>query len=802
MQISKKNVVHMDQFDRLRPPSGKDGSDLVGSCGELAAKRLSEVFCDTLQRIADELLEQADKSIGLDMRRFYSDASGFARDRNATLASDFRKLYYQRYLRICRRERVAPNKLSDRLDPDQLNLVESDQLEESLATGNIANAINNLCGEEMFGLSKRIGVMLDDPDLVLGENPLAAERIADTIMELMQSHDLAVKARLALVPVLNRHLPQAVRGVYQEINKFLIERGVLPSIRVSLRKPVRESSVRQDAGIDAATLSPSGPPGEEQGLLSVLQQLTSMGRTSDLPGGAPQAPGARAGVQAGNRVSVGQPGSFSVPIGPAPVFFQTLTQLQHGQTDAISEVGLDSARLADGQINVLHLLRNSNDAGNLPQVDAMTLDIVAMVFDYILDDHRIPDAMKALIGRLQIPVLKVAMLDRTFFSQKNHATRRLLDVLAEASMGWNEEEGHDSGLYRKIEQVVQTVLNEFDEQIDIFVTVLDDFLAYQAEESHRINTLTSHSAKIIQHREEMEIAGLVARDEIRIHLLDEPVPEVISNLLHDSWLRYLAGLYTDHGEGSAEWRQALTTIDDLIWSVKPKVSADERKRLVSLLPGLLNRLESGLRAAGEETDSCNKFFTALVKCHADAVRAGLRHEPETHEPTAATEPTEPLVIAASATDSADVLAQSEPDQTTEFESIPELDEIVEPDSAIMAELAEPTEEKTRIELAEPGMFIDAGDASTDADRFVRQLKRGTWIEFDQEDGSTHLAKLAWISPRQGVYLFTNRLGLRAMSIKPEGLASKFREGKIRIVDSMPLIDRAMNSLVEHLRGAA
>ena len=796
MQVSRKNVVQMNQFGRPHTPMGKGSADLVGLCGELAAKRLSETISNTLNGLADEMLEVADRTVGIEMRRYFSEAAGFARDRSGTLEAEFRKLYFQRFLRICRRDRSASDQHDDLLGLDQLSLVESDQLEETLATGSIANAIDNLCGEEMFGLAKRIGVMLDDPDLELCENPLAARVIADSFMELMQFRSLSVKSRLALVPVLNKHLPPAVRQVYQEINQFLVKHGVLPTIRVSFRKPAQETVASRDMSGNAPAISADSMSSTGQDLLAVLQQLLAMGRATGNPAGLTHAAGSLPGYRDTNASPGGQAGSFSVPVGPTPVFVQTLTQLQRGKTDALAGIGLDSVGIADGHVNVLNLLRNSGDANNLPQVDAMTLDIVAMVFDYILDDQRIPDAMKALIGRLQIPVLKVAMLDRTFFSQKTHAARRLLDALAGASIGWNEEEGHDGGLYRKIDQVVQTILNQFDDQIDVFVTVLDDFLAFQLAESRHIDSLTSRSAKIVQQREELEIAGLVATDEIRIRVLGEEPAPVIHEFLFGRWQAYLSGLYTSHGEGSEAWSKALSTIDDLLWSVKPKISPDDRRRLVGLLPDLLNRLETGLHAVGEGHESCNRFFSALVKCHAEAVRAGLRNEPETPaEETAAP----PSAIMAESAGMAEDAATAATDRAQEFETIPELDEVIEPEMGIGADLIEQAQAEEPLVRVEPDAY-PAMDPAGAADTLVQQLRRGTWIEFDQEDGSSNLAKLAWVSPRQGIYLFTNRLGQRAMSIRPEGLASKFREGKVRIVDNMPLVDRAMNNLVVQLQG--
>ena len=82
------------------------------------------------------------------------------------------------------------------------------------------------------------------------------------------------------------------------------------------------------------------------------------------------------------------------------------------------------------------------------------------------------------------------------------------------------------------------------------------------------------------------------------------------------------------------------------------------------------------------------------------------------------------------------------------------------------------------------------------------MKRGTWIEFTLEDDSTLRAKLAWVSPLRGTYLFTNRLGERAVSINAAGLARKMQEGRAKVVDSVALIDRAVSSLFERLQKTA
>ena len=94
--------------------------------------------------------------------------------------------------------------------------------------------------------------------------------------------------------------------------------------------------------------------------------------------------------------------------------------------------------------------------------------------------------------------------------------------------------------------------------------------------------------------------------------------------------------------------------------------------------------------------------------------------------------------------------------------------------------------------------------SADGDRYdvmAKGLQRGTWIEFLLDDGAVLKAKLAWVSPMKNMYLFTNRQGLNAMSIKLSGLAAKFRNASAKIVEDDALVDRAVNSMLVTLKGA-
>jgi hypothetical protein len=86
------------------------------------------------------------------------------------------------------------------------------------------------------------------------------------------------------------------------------------------------------------------------------------------------------------------------------------------------------------------------------QADEDVINLVSMLFDFILDDDDLPMAMKALLGRLQIPLLKVAIIDKTFFNAEKHKARQLLNLLSKAGIGWNQKDQGSDALYAKIEE--------------------------------------------------------------------------------------------------------------------------------------------------------------------------------------------------------------------------------------------------------------------------------------------------------------------------------------------------------------
>jgi hypothetical protein len=419
-------------------------------------------------------------------------------------------------------------------------------------------------------------------------------------------------------------------------------------------------------------------------------------------------------------------------------------------------------------------------AQSVGQLDAITIDIVAMLFDFIFDDAKIPDPIKALIGRLQIPVLKVAMLDKSFFSSRTHPARRLLDGISHASIGWSREVEQDDPLYRKISHIVERVQTGFERDVGIFSDLLADLDAFLAEREAQADGVAERSAELIERRENDEIAWVIAGEAVSRRLSSEAPPAVRQFLL-DHWQQVLKELYLRHGEEHHAFLDAIATMDELIWSVAPKANSEERKKLVGSLSGLLRAMNTGLDLIGLPQGQRNFFFDSLVSLHSNAVRAGLQSSVLSE------------TIDVSKAGGKDVAEQPiEPPAAERYPVSPQ------------GELFVTRISQDDVQIEEIALIGASPAAMANGDLYrerVAALKRGDWVEFRKGDGVAMRARLSWISPQRGVYLFTSPQSSCATSISPEALAHQFRNGMADIVADEPLFDRAVNGVLGSLHAA-
>jgi hypothetical protein len=407
-----------------------------------------------------------------------------------------------------------------------------------------------------------------------------------------------------------------------------------------------------------------------------------------------------------------------------------------------------------------------------------------MLFEFILDDRTLPDSLKALIARLQIPMLKVAVIDKTFFSRGSHPARRLLNEIASAALGWGDQDDTQrDSLYQKIEQVVQRLLNDFADDPAIFSELLSDFLAFTGDERRRSELLEQRTRDAEEGSAKAALARREVEQALNERLLGKTLPEVVVRLLQEAWSKVLMLTCLKHGVASDEWQAALATMDDLVWSVEPHDDPEARMRLLEVVPGLLKALREGMASAAFDPFSTGDFFNQLEALHVQAFQRFKRSLPAEE-------------VEADAPVADDVSEQPGlADQNMPLLELPP--EVVDGEPAMVAVIEEivllvPGENR----LVEPEVSLPDDD---EALMQVDNLRVGSWVEFQEDEEHKLRCKLAAVIKPTGKYVFVNRTGMKVLEKTRMGLAVEFRRGAIRLLDDALLFDRALESVIGNLR---
>ena len=367
--------------------------------------------------------------------------------------------------------------------------------------------------------------------------------------------------------------------------------------------------------------------------------------------------------------------------------------------------------------------------------DKITIDVIGLLFDYIFRDPSIPESLRSIFSRLQVPVLKTALVDRSFFSDRKHPARRLLDHLALAAIG-----AIGGGGYRKAFELISAgVIDEVCRDFKVDVAVFDAADAKLQEfvdaEQRKAAAALDQEVVAALSVEESEADRSHVRALIRDKLAGRNLPFDVRSFSETTWAEYLTSLRVEGGTQSDDWHAAVQTLDDLLWSITAKERTAQKARLAKMVPPLIRSLRAGGASVEVGDDRMKPFLDAVYELHMAAIK------PEAARPAA---------------DASDVAGPAT---------------VVESDT-----------------VQKVGNVHD----------FVSEMVIGTWMGFKSGDATT-TARLSWVSPLRSKYIFTSREQSRAIVLTPEELAWRLGAGKATlVVEPVPLFDRAVSAALDSL----
>lgn len=529
----------------------------------------------------------------------------------------------------------------------QLALLDDESVLRNIAQSRLAAGMSDRATWELADLNARLAslgtpIPLDPDDLFLPSG------VARHVMDCWAESRLAMSTWELLDRTLQDEFGELMHAAAHDTNRWLIERQVLPQIdlRPFIRRapsgaapPRAAPAADPTAGAAPApgdALAASGAagtpdPGDRR---SAVQQVLAMrGQRSARAAAAPATPTVidTAPLTAGphwsnsmvldeTRLQTRVPGG-DTDHGPAMADWMNrqLPGLAQGAGREMSAplrsalaaalpVG-DAATLASTQLmaapspsTMLVELRAQASAlkkvAETP-VERATIELVALMFQALLSDERIPPAIRVWFARLQMPVLRLAVTEPEFFAATDHPARRLIDRMGSCVMGFEGSDGIvGTELETEIRRIVQVIEAFPDSGRRVFETVLGEFESFLDRYFSGGWASSQHGVSLAQRVEQRETLAIQYTIELRQQMERYPVDDGMRQFLFQVWADVIATAAVRHGLGSDETRELQRGAADLLWAATPKASREERSEVIRRVPSILKMLRQGMALLG------------------------------------------------------------------------------------------------------------------------------------------------------------------------------------------------------------
>lgn len=607
--------------------------------------------------------------------------------------------------------------LANSLTASQIRLVDDNQLELSIRLGDIAKHLRDECASALYKFHQRFVTLLDRPSLRVADDPLSPEAICRALAEMFGSTDTAHQTALVHLADIETQLASELPLMYAELSELLVRRQIAPAKSQTSAAEPRAGGHRR--GGDGAPMAGDALAALQQAVLARLQ-----------PAGG--SAGGFAGGPAGGPAVVGGD--------TAPRFEQIMAQLDQWQGQAQSDLFGGSAEQVAG--NALNALKSSEAMTRLRAQDTVALDVLSALFDALFDDQRLAPAIKAAVARLQIPVLKAAILGgASFFTDSDHPARSLLAAMGNATIGLEANIDAAHPVCAEIQRIAAGVQHEFQRDTEVFDRYGAELESFMAHRHRDLQGSAQGFIALAKVQEEHDIALRTAWRLVASRTL-AVAPRVVADFLRDHWTKVLAADWLHGGQRSEQWQQDERVLDDLLWSIQPKSDAEDRRRLGQLVPELLGRIKAGLDRIGVQGEARAPFLEACFTLQAAAIRGRSIQTAAPGSPAADSADGDTLVV-------------------------------LEPNGITLRSLRS----------ANP-------DARASGD-VVRELVIGDWVEFVMPDGSLRCGRLCWISQELGTPLFMNSAWDCAISVGRSSLERQFASGQASTGSTLSFFDNAI-----------
>ncbi|HQR55846.1 MAG TPA: DUF1631 family protein [Burkholderiaceae bacterium] len=667
------------------------------------------------------------------------------------------------------------------LDAETLSLVDSISVESNTVVERHANKVAGYADLRWRDLNLVVAYVIGRSSVRNSENPLGPNVYVRALLRAAEQCDLHKEAWEFLLTRFEKPLGEELARVVQQLLDHFANHGV----------DVR--AVRRNLASSKAPSFGGGAPGAAGSATPADWTGSDAART---PGRSPAGSGPSRGyppvsdepdeVLGGllTRLQSNARGSRlpAMPsFGPAPEeLLSSIGEIQRHGLDEFIETGEFTGV---PQAQSISAVRGELISKSTRTVDKLTIELVGMLFDHVMQDKQVPAEIKARISRLQFPVLKAALMDAAFFASSAHPARKLIDRIAGTSTGW-EPYGDDNQKYLKeVDRVIAEILKSFETDLGVFDKVYSEFDRFVSDISVEDSDPVSRAKKALEAAEKHEILTINTTIQVRRAFERVDLEPYIKEFLLGPWVKVLvtASVRSESQPGFA--KAFRDVIHELVWSVQPKASTEDRNKLVKMIPGMVRVLRDGLSLVNVSERDRDQFFSKLMESHAMAVK-----------------PVDQAAYIKSSLLTSELRAKIDGMQLSGMFPVTTVPGGIRVPTGQIMRAAQ--EHHADIVMPDPLTDIARLDPVEDArvQEEIGRWQRGNW--FKLWNGTEFVrVKLRWMSPLRTLFLFAAEQDHKAHVLSADMLKSYLARKYIEPLESVALTKRAVDAVVADFESA-
>lgn len=742
-KVSKGTKKSEDNVVKFNKATAHDKTIKLGKTLSKIQKKfilkMTPILDQYFTELDDDFFQKAERAENNEQQNHYFDAMREVRRKKELILADFKKkiITIFKEFKSSNFDYFNQDNTTESSQESTLSLVSEDELDEKLAISNTVARADTFLHDELYGLEKRFSLLAGGTELQVNHIPISPDAIVRSFASALNQLTADLAIILSVLKKFEYAILRGLKPIYNEINEDLKSQGILSDLKFSVSV---KTGGQQTPNSHFAPQNPHQNPIDSQ----YQEQLSH----SDISHPQNSVPTNAAGVTnnmannvAGGMVNAGY-------IFEPSIIGQALGLLQQDELQSLdlNETGLSPTEIKNKLLKKLREVDSSDKVKEVKKQDEDIIDIVGMLFQFLVEDRNLPDKIQILLVKLQIPFLHLALQDPTLFTNKNNKARRILDLMSQSTVGWSESTDKKGEYIKKIEAIVHFILANQQNKID-YGELIEDYESFLQTKNKKVKIKEKRTAEKEKGQEKLLNAKRKAAKILKAKIQNAKRPKLIMDILLNHWAGVLVFAFLREDKDNIlqtkiNFVKRLMIVSDI--ENKSTVQLDT----IKMLCGYLKR---ELQTVTGNAEKSNQIAKALFRLLAIMHQSNQQNKEKQ--------------------------ISQESLKTTQVES--EIADLIQ---------SENTDDSTNqnIETLKDEESMEQ----------AKKLKVGQWVEFTDatDEGENVRAKLSWISPFSKKLLFVNSQGLKFKNFNITELALLFDNKAITLLKHNPVFDRALAAI--------